>query len=239
MSRLIERARALIDRPGAWLDQTGKAYPLRLGQDRRSRILLTLDEVGFNALVEQPGLKLRQGGGWQARLCLSEAANDAAPVAGRPGMIDGHRDIIQSDGRLIPLKANLGESPILWLARRKDASGRPWLTPSEVAAGERLRSEAEQSLGGASLTMRWDSLPQGRGGALRAMEPSERRLNAAQQVRLALSACSPRLRPMLEQVCIHGSSLQLAEQALSLRRRQGKSVLKQGLQCLAHHYGYA
>lgn len=238
MSRMIERARALMDRPGAWLDQSGKAYPLRLGQDRRSRVLMTLDETSFNALVEQPGLRLRQGGGWQARPPLGEAANDTAPTAGRPGVIEGHRDIIQSDGRLIPLKANLGESPILWLARRKDASGRPWLTPAEVAAGERLRSDAEQAIGGTALTMRWDSLAQGRGGSPRAMEPNERRLNAAQRVRQALNACSPRLRPMLEQVCIHGSSLQLAEQALSLRRRQGKTLLRQGLQDLATHYGY-
>jgi hypothetical protein len=240
MSRLIERARALIERPGAWLDQSSvSAYPLRLGHDRRSRVLLTLDEASFRALVEQPGLKLRQGGGWQARPNTHDAANDGTPVAGRPGMIDGQRVVIQRDGQLTALKANLGESPILWLARRKDASGRPWLTPCEIAAGERLRSEAEQALSGASLTMRWDSLPQGRGGSPRAMEPSERRLNAAQRVRQALDACSPRLRPMLEQVCIHGSSLQLAEQGLALRRRQGKTVLKQGLQALAEYYGMA
>lgn len=47
----------------------------------------------------------------------------------------------------------------------------------------------------------------------------------------------PQTRIMLEQVCIRGTSLQLAEQELSLRRRQGKTVLKQGLQALALHYG--
>ena len=58
-------------------------------------------------------------------------------------------------------------------------------------------------------------------------------------VQAALEACRPRLRAMVEQVCIHGTSLQLAEQALSLRRRQGKTLLKQGLQALAEHYGLA
>ena len=28
---------------------------------------------------------------------------------------------------------NIAESPIAWLARRKDAEGRPWLTPAEIA----------------------------------------------------------------------------------------------------------
>ena len=37
MSRVLERARSLLDRPGAWLDQSGAAYPLRLGGDRRGR----------------------------------------------------------------------------------------------------------------------------------------------------------------------------------------------------------
>lgn len=62
--RIVERARSLLDRPGAWLDQSGAAYPLRLGGDRRGRVVLTLDEAAFRALVERPGLRRRDGGGW-------------------------------------------------------------------------------------------------------------------------------------------------------------------------------
>ena len=239
MSRLIERARALMERPGAWVDQVGDRYPLRLGQDRRNRVLLMLDEPSFQALTQSPGLKTRCGGGWQARSAQPVHASDqTTPPPGRPGMIDGTREVILPTGQIIPLKANLGESPILWLARRKDASGRPWLTPAEIAAGERLRSEAEQAISGARLTMSWDATPLTQKGSNRPLEPNERALNASQNVRLALAACSPRLRPMLEQVCIHGSSLTLAEQRLDLRRRQGKTLLKQGLQELADHYGF-
>lgn len=236
MSRLIERARALMERPGAWVDQVGHKYPLRLGQDRRNRVLLMLDEPSFQALTLSPGLRTRCGGGWQARHARPRTSETSPP--GRPGMIEGNREVITPTGQLIPLKANLGESPIVWLARRKDASGRPWLTPAEIAAGERLRSEAQQAISGARLTMTWDATPIGQKGISRPLEPSERALNASQNVRLALKACSPRLRPMLEQVCIHGSSLQLAEQRLELRRRQGKTLLKQGLQELAIHYDY-
>ena len=236
MSRQLERARSLLQRPGAWLDQANGAYPLRLGGDRRSRVVLTLDEAAFRAVVEQPGLRLREGGGWRPR-----AANDHAPSApspGRPGVIEGERAVMEADGRLTTRRANLGESPILWLARRKDQSGRPWLTPAEAAAGERLRAEAEIAAAGPSLTMRWDALPtSGSGGGSARMEPGDRALSASARVQAALVACGPRLRAIVEQVCIHGTSLQLAEQALSLRRRQGKTLLKQGLQALAEHYG--
>ncbi|RJT21886.1 hypothetical protein D5I55_15645 [Chakrabartia godavariana] len=235
MSRQLERARSLLQRPGAWLDQAGGAYPLRLGGDRRSRVVLTLDEAAFRAVIEQPGLRLREGGGW-----LPRAANDhapASPPAGRPGVVEGERAVMEADGRLTMRRANLGESPILWLARRKDQSGRPWLTPAEVAAGERLRAEAEIAAAGPSLTMRWDALPRsGSGCGAGRIEPGDRALSASGRVKAALDACGPRLRAMVEQVCIHGTSLQLAEQALSLRRRQGKTLLKQGLQALAEHY---
>ncbi|WP_313443572.1 DUF6456 domain-containing protein, partial [Brevundimonas sp.] len=82
-------------------------------------------------------------------------------------------------------------------------------------------------------------LPRSQSGAAPArIEPTDRAITASARVEAALSAAGPRLRAMLEQVCVRGSSLQLAEQALSLRRRQGKTVLKQGLQALAAHYGY-
>lgn len=236
-SRLTERARRLLQRPDAWLDETAEGYPLRLGGDRRGRVVLMLDEPAFRAMIDQPGLRRRQGGGWHPRIPTPE--RPTLPV-GQPGRIEGQRPVIEDDGRLHMKAANLGESPIAWLARRKDHSGRPWLSPEEAAAGERLRLEAETALKGPSLTMRWDGLPSSRSGAGPArIEPTYRAISASARVEAALSAAGPRLRSMLEQVCIRGSSLQLAEQELSLRRRQGKTVLKQGLQALAVHYGYA
>lgn len=238
MSRAVERARALLARPGAWLGAEGATYALRLGPDRRGRISLTLDEAAFRALVVRPGLSPRAQGGWIARAAV---AHGDSPPAGRPGLIAGERDLIDEAGRLVRKTANLGESPIAWLARRKDVSGRPWLTPAEAAAGERLRAEAEAAMCGASLTMRWDALPRaGSGGAAwgagRA-EPGDRALSAARRVEAALAAAGPRLRPILNRICVHGDSLKLAETGLGLRRRQGKTLLKQGLQALAEHYG--
>ena len=234
MSAAIARARALLLRSGAWLDQNGELYPLRLGGDRRSRVTLTLDESGFRALIETPGLRPRQGGGWTARAVVDAPV---LPAPGCPGRIEGRHPVVEEDGRLTSRRANLGESPIAWLARRRDQSGRPWLTPAEAAAGERLRRDAERAASGPSLTMRWDALPRSGGGSAARVEPDDGAHAAAARVEAALAAVGPRLGSFLDRICIRSSSLQLAEQDFGLRRRQGKTLLKQGLAALAEHYG--
>ncbi|MBW8303279.1 MAG: hypothetical protein K0M78_04925, partial [Brevundimonas sp.] len=67
------------------------------------------------------------------------------------------------------------------------------------------------------------------------VEPGDRAMAAARRVEAALAACGP-ARGMVEQICVRVTSLQAAEQALGLRRRAGKALLKQGLRALADHY---
>ena len=231
MSR-SDRARTLLARPGAWIEASGAGYALRLAPDRRSRVYLALDEAAFRELISAPGLVTRPDGGWTLRRATSASV---APEPGRPGQIIGERAVIQPDGRLSPRVANLGESPLAWLARRRDADGRPFLTPAQFAAGERLRTEAETALKGPSVTMRWDALPRAGGGSAARAEPSDRALSAARRVETALAACGLR-RQMVEQICIHGTALQLAERGLGLKKREGKRLLIAGLDLLARHY---
>ncbi|CAN5240606.1 DUF6456 domain-containing protein [soil metagenome] len=237
----VDRARSLLRRPGGWIegqpgpDGPGAPYSLRIGPTRRARVNLVLDEAAFRALIAEPGLRPRNGGGWEARATGPEAAPDTAP--GRPGLIEGHREVMSEDGTLTAHRANLGESPIAWLARRRDASGRPWLSPAEVAAGERLRLDAERAASGPSVTMRWDALPRSGGGSSARVEPGDRALSASARIDAALNAVSPRVRALVVRICLNSSSLQLAERELGLRRRQGKTLLKEGLQALAEHYG--
>lgn len=231
MSR-ADRARILLARPGAWLAATGADYALRLSPQRGARVHLTLDEAAFRALIAAPGLLVRPEGGWTlGRLPVASPA----PEPGRPGLIMGERPVMQPDGRPLSRPANLGESPLAWLARRKDADGKPFLTAAQTAAGERLRAEAEAALKGPSVTMRWDALPRSGAGSAARVEPSDRALSAARRVETALAACGVR-RAIVEQICIHGTSLQLAERGLCLRRREGKRVLIAGLDLLAQHY---
>lgn len=225
--RRAERAMRLLSRPGAVVEAHEGGYGVRLGASRRRRAMLMLDEAAFTALARAATLKPRTEGGWRM-IARPEAA--AAPPPGRPGIIEAS---VEADNRGV--RRNLGESPIAWLARRRDSQGRPWLSPLEAAAAERLREDYERlgSLG--RLTMRWDATPRVDGGGP-ALSPIERDQAARARIAGALDAVGPGLKEILEHVCLMGSALEAAERSLKLPRRSGKTVLKLALQALARHY---
>lgn len=229
----LGRARRLLARQGGWLEAMGTGYALRVGHDRRARVMTTVDEATFRALAEDPGLRSRPGGGWRAR--ARAATPEAADRAGRPGTMDGALSVMEADGRAVTRRANVARSAVAWLAGRRDADGRPWLNPAEVAAAERLGADAEVALKGPSLTMRWDALPRSGGVSAARMEPGDRALAASRRVETALAACGS-AREMVDRICIRATALQAAEEGLGLRRREGKVLLKAGLQALAAHY---
>jgi len=230
--RLAERAAGLLERDGAWLRAEGHGYAVRASDDRRRRSLMRLDEGAFAALARDPGLKARPGGGW----VLARRGASAAPPPGRPGVIEGERLVTEPDGRTSPRRANLGESPVAWLARRRDADGNPWLTPAEAAAGERLREDFERAGYVGRTTLCWDAGPRAAGGRGPALDPAERRVAAKARVRAALEAVGPGLKEIVERVCLTGTALEAAERGLNLPRRSGKALLKLALQRLAAHY---
>lgn len=232
--RTLERARRILARPGAWLEQVGPQYAVRTGPDRRTRIALRLDEAQWRALAEAPGLQIRPGGGWQT--CRNRSLMPDLPPPGRPGVLEGSRTLVDATGRLTTHRANLSPSAIAWLAARRDGQGRPWLTPLQVAAGERLSLEAERALAGPSLTSMLDAPPRSGSVRPRPAEPAIRALEAARRVEQALAAVGPRHRAMLEAVCVRGTALAMAEDQLGLKRRQGKHDLIAALQALADHY---
>ncbi len=139
MSRRVERARSLLARREAWIEGGPDVYRLRLSPDRRGRVVLELDAATFQAVFESPGL-VATPGGWRGRAPVADG-----PAAGRPGFEPGEKAVMEADGRVVLKPANLGQSPVLWLARRKGLDGRPWLEPAEVAAAERLRADWEQA----------------------------------------------------------------------------------------------
>lgn len=226
--RLAERAMRLLSRPGAVVEARGLGYGVRLGPNRRRSVMLTLDEAAFRILAREATLKPRAQGGWTM---TARPEPEASPPPGRLGVIEA--EVATPEGKV---RRNLGESPIAWLARRRDADGQPWLTPVEAAAGERLR-EAFESLGAQGrLTMRWDAVPRTDGGRA-VLAPAERDLAVRRQIAGALEAVGPGLREILERVCLLGSALEAAERSLKMPRRAGKTVLKLALQRLARHYG--
>lgn len=226
--RQAERAMRLLARPGAVVEAQGGGYGVRLGASRRRRVMLTLDEAGFQTLAREATLKIRPQGGWT----MIARPEPMSPPPGRPGVIE--EEVVLS-GTSKPVRRNLGESPITWLARRRDRDGQPWLTPVEAAAGERLREDFERLGSQGRLTMRWDAARVD-GGRPAALTPTERDHAARQRIARALEAVGPGLREILERICLMGSALEAAESALKLPRRTGKTVLKLALQRLARHY---
>ncbi|MBO9544903.1 DUF6456 domain-containing protein [Caulobacter sp.] len=227
--RLAERAMRLLARPGAVIEAQGVGYGVRLGASRRRSVMLVLDEAAFQVLAREATLKVRPQGGW----AMTARLDPVAPPPGRPGVIEAV--VETAEGKV---RRNLGESPIAWLARRRDGAGRPWLSAIEAAAGERLREEFESLGTQGRTTMRWDLTPRVSGGRPR-LAPAERDHATRERIAKALAAVGPGLREILEKVCLMGSALEQAEAALKLPRRAGKTVLKLALQRLAQHYRMA
>lgn len=235
MSEALQRGLRLLSRPGAWLDaDEAGAYAIRLSPDRRRRPALCLDPEGFAALTRDPGLRERHEGGWRlARI----PAPVTTPPAGRPSVIEGRRLVTGPDGRRAMQTVNLGESPIAWLARRRDAQGEAWLSLIEIAAAEKLRDDFVLAGTVGRLTMAWDAGPKTRGGRGPGVDSAERARVAKARIARALAEVGPGLREILEHVCFAGTALDAAERSLGLPRRSGKAVLKLALGRLAAHYG--
>lgn len=237
MSGQAARALRMLARPGAWLDAAGEGgYAVRLSPDRRRRSALLIDEAAFVALTGEPGLRVRPEGGWR----LARASPAPAPdLAGRPSVIEARRRVAGPDGRHETRVVNLGESPIAWLARRRDGRGEAWLTLPEIAAAEKLRDDFVLAGMVGRLTMAWDAGPKARGGRGPGVDPAERSRAAKARIARALAEVGPGLREILEHVCFAGTALEAAERSLGLPRRAGKTVLKLALGRLAAHYGLA
>lgn len=229
---LAAARRALAVSTG-WIEPADGRYLVRLGRDRRARVVATLDEAAFLRLVESPGLRARPGGGWTARSGGDATSHPSAP--GRPGLVEGRRMVIQPDGRCVARRANLTQTPVAWLARRRGPDGAPWLQPVHVAAALRLDTDLERALRGPHLTLPWDGVPRRGRSPVGSCVPGEAALAAARRVEAALGACGA-ARPMVERICVHASAMQTAERDLGLRRRSGKHLLRQGLEALARHY---
>lgn len=136
---------------------------------------------------------------------------------------------------------NVAESPLAWLASRKDKDGRPLLSEVEFAAGEKLRADfwfAEMTL---RVTANWSLLLGGGGGQRGAPDigPDIRDsiIAARERVGRALAAVGPDLAGVLIDVCCFLTGLEASERASGWPQRSGKIVLQIALRQLARHYG--
>jgi hypothetical protein len=136
---------------------------------------------------------------------------------------------------------NLAESPISWLARRRDKDGQPLISEEEFNAGERLRADFWFPQMTPRVTANWDatasSASQRRSAPGTGSDVQDSVIAAAERVRRALAAVGPELAGVLIDVCCHLKGLEEAERRAGWPQRCGKIVLRLALTSLARHYG--
>lgn len=137
---------------------------------------------------------------------------------------------------------NLDESPLAWLARRKDKDGKPLLSDAEVSAGERLRADFWFAQMTPRVTANWSDVSSQAGGRRAApghgVELADHVIAARERVRLALAAVGPELAGVLIDVCCYLKGLEVTEKSSGWPQRSGKIILQIALRHLARHYGF-
>ena len=133
------------------------------------------------------------------------------------------------------------ETPLQWLRRRKDKSGRPLLTEAQFQAGERLAEDYWHAQLMPRVTANWSALAPGertrRSAPGAGVEMRDAVAAARQRVGRALAAVGPEMAGLVVDVCCHETGLEAAERSAGWPCRSGKVVLDIALTTLARHYG--
>lgn len=154
-----------------------------------------------------------------------------------PGRDVGVISVETSAGPAVAL-ANLSESPLGQLVRRKTKAGAPFLTAREFEAGERLRADYTRGQLMPRLGANWvASVASGkRAGSGGIAELTDAALGARLRVEKAIAAVGPELAGVLIDVCCFLKGLELVETERGWPVRSAKIVLKTALGALARHY---
>lgn len=145
---------------------------------------------------------------------------------------------VEFDGICRPAIVNDTESPLRWLAKRKDKTGKPMLEAYQIEAGERLRADYQFAGLTSKVTSSWNpAASSNSGGANDAAAHQDNIMAARQRVVRAVAAVGPELAGILVDVCCHLKGLEDAEKNEGWPQRSGKVILQLALTKLARHYG--
>src|SRR6478609_3370113 len=134
-----------------------------------------------------------------------------------------------------PVKRNEAESPLAWLARRKDRAGRAMLDPASFAAGERFRHDFTLAGLQPRVTSDWSTPVSGAALGDRGMRMTDLMVAARQRLDAALEALGPELGALVIDVCGFLQGLELVEAEHRWPARSAKVVLGIALARLAAH----
>ena len=134
-------------------------------------------------------------------------------------------------------RINLKESPLMWLARRRNSRGVTHISATQLLAGERLRRDYTQAGMTPKMSADLSGLPKAGSHNRAGLNESERMLDARQRLREALAACSKAEADLLLDLCCFLKPLDEVERSHGFRARTGKQALGKALNRLARHYG--
>jgi Domain of unknown function (DUF6456) len=172
-----------------------------------------------------------------ARLKLARGAIEIDPFLGQHLDL-ARRSIATPHGRA-EVTIDNAESPLAWLARRKDRSGRPLIAAEQLQAGEKLRAQFTAANLTPRTTSNWSAPIAQSAGASGAAVVADVIVTARQQIRRALDAAGPEFAGLLIDVCCFLKGLEDVERERGWPARSAKVVLQLGLDRLARHYGFA
>ena len=129
------------------------------------------------------------------------------------------------------------DSPLVALARRRDRDGTRFLSPAQVAAGERLREDYELAQMGGAEPQDWLAYLEGQRAASSGRERGAGVPQAARgRVEDALAELGDGLADVALRCCCFLEGLERTEQRLGWSARSGKIVLRIALTRLSEYY---
>jgi hypothetical protein len=133
---------------------------------------------------------------------------------------------------------NEAESPLAWLARRKDRDGRPFVLPGQLLAGERLRADFTRAGLTPRMTANWGApVERMRGSGSDGMTIADVVIAAKERLARTLDAVGPEFAGLLLDTCCFLKGLETVERERSWPPRTARIVLSLALDRLARHYG--
>ncbi|WEX07748.1 DUF6456 domain-containing protein [Chelativorans sp. AA-79] len=150
----------------------------------------------------------------------------------------GTRMVAMEGGEQV-VPANLAESPLAQLARRRVRGGQPFLEEGEFRAGERLRADYTRGQIMPRLGANWsEAVASGQRGSSEngIADLTDAALAARRRVDDALTAVGPELAGVLIDVCCFLKGLEKVEMERAWPARSAKVVLKAALGALCRHY---
>lgn len=243
--RAVDRLLALLAQGDGRLDAGDPAVLTVVGGEglRRRRLdralvdrLVAEDLVGLAVDPDTPSTR-RLGLTAAGRARLRRAGADGPDFRRQHGAVARRAATPEAP----PLVVDEAESPLAWLARRRDKDGRAFLSASRFEAGERLRADFTLARMMPTVTSNWSAgrIGASKGGPGGIGDLTDRALSARDRVRAALDAVGTDLADLLLDVCCFLKGLETIESDRRWPARSAKVVLDIALGRLAAHYGLA